>query len=249
MPTNLNPKPVPPSLPSLLSSAFARIAHGLRIARAYFGIGGSNNSGRGKLDSPDALRIFIHRNASHVAQSALYGYMKTRAGTRFPELFQTPELLASINLAKWQIYLACLSDLTLYSGLLLRAHIGSNASAQQIRPILRWMVTQTLSEVGTPQEAGEKFQANAARVLKRIASADLTPKQTQDPDTIFTASPQALVEWAPVADHLKELDTEIIRNSVRFRWHEVRRRLQKQLCAQEISISNGQWSEPICSPK
>ena len=31
------------------------------------------------------------------------------------------------------------------------------------------------------------------------------------------------MRWAPVKDELKELDEEIVRNSVRFRWQEVRR--------------------------
>jgi hypothetical protein len=42
-------------------------------------------------------------------------------------------------------------------------------------------------------------------------------------------SPPALVKWAPIIDELKRLDEAIVRNSVRFRWQEVRRDLRRDL--------------------
>ena len=44
-----------------------------------------------------------------------------------------------------------------------------------------------------------------------------------DQEAAFTESPTALVRWAPIIDELKQLDEDIVRNSVRFRWQEVRR--------------------------
>ena len=48
-------------------------------------------------------------------------------------------------------------------------------------------------------------------------------------EAAFTESPAGLVRWAPVMDELKELDEEIVRNSIRFRWQEVRRELARHL--------------------
>ena len=44
----------------------------------------------------------------------------------------------------------------------------------------------------------------------------------------------ALVRWAPIMPELKELDAEIVMNSVRFRWQEVRRELRSTLDAAKL---------------
>ena len=44
-----------------------------------------------------------------------------------------------------------------------------------------------------------------------------------DMEAAFTDSPASVVQWSPVIDKLKQLDEEIVRNSVRFHWQEVRR--------------------------
>ena len=46
---------------------------------------------------------------------------------------------------------------------------------------------------------------------------------------MFSASPEALFYWSPIADELKDLDEKIVRNSIRYRWIEVRRSLRKLL--------------------
>jgi 2'-5' RNA ligase len=53
-------------------------------------------------------------------------------------------------------------------------------------------------------------------------------------EAAFTESPAGLVRWAPVMDELKELDEEIVRNSVRFRWQEVRRDFSRHLDLQAV---------------
>jgi hypothetical protein len=53
-------------------------------------------------------------------------------------------------------------------------------------------------------------------------------------EAAFTESPAGLVRWAPVIDELKQLDEEIVRNSVRFRWQEVRRDFARHLDARAM---------------
>jgi hypothetical protein len=53
-------------------------------------------------------------------------------------------------------------------------------------------------------------------------------------EAAFSESPAGLVRWAPVMDELKELDEEIVRNSIRFRWQEVRRDFARHLDAQAV---------------
>ena len=200
-----------------------------RVLGEYVGLRGRAGAGSGEqyLDNPASLGAFLDSRASHIAQTSLYGYMKTRAGTRFPGLFENPAILASINIAKWQIWLACLSDLAVYSGVLIRARSGEPAA--QIRAMLLEIVAGVIEETAVPEEAGEGFLAGAQKVRERILSSDLDA--LQDDDSAFTESPQALVYWAPVADELKKRDVEIIRNSIRFRWQEVRRSVRRQLRA------------------
>lgn len=198
------------------------------LLKRYLGLG--RRAGAVALDTPGALGEFLDSRASHVAQTTLYGYLKTRAGTRFPALFEDPAMLASINIAKWHIWLACLSDVAVYSGVLMRLRTGQPAEA--VRAVLGRVVARTLDECGAGQEAGDDFAAAAGRVRERIASCDL--EALLDDDSAFTESPRALLYWAPIADELKRRDAEIVRNSVRFRWQEVRRDLRRRLRARQV---------------
>ncbi|MCY4326121.1 MAG: hypothetical protein OXC53_00830, partial [Rhodobacteraceae bacterium] len=50
----------------------------------------------------------------------------------------------------------------------------------------------------------------------------------------FSRSPVALAECSPVSDEFKKLDREIVMNSVRFRWNDVREQLAKRLDGDSI---------------
>lgn len=176
-----------------------------------------------------ALRTFLHTRSSHVAQMTLYGYLRTRAGTRFPELFDNDAFLVSLNIAKWHVWLACLSDLAAHvMGML---HRGG-APAPDARGLVLRLVEEILQETGTPTDAGPEFHAHAERVRSRLMLAGVP-----EDGAAFAESPDAVVYWAPIVDDLKQLDSEIVRNSVRFRWHEVQRELAHNLDPAAVMIS------------
>jgi hypothetical protein len=52
---------------------------------------------------------------------------------------------------------------------------------------------------------------------------------------IFSESPAALVRWAPIAPELKQFDQEIVENSIKFKWRDVRRDLGKRLDAAAVA--------------
>ena len=52
---------------------------------------------------------------------------------------------------------------------------------------------------------------------------------------IFTESPAALVRWSPIAPELKKYDREIVENSIRYAWREVRVRLLARLDADAVA--------------
>jgi hypothetical protein len=211
----------------LPSSLLSQLADRWRTFRDYLGAGRRRQE---PVADRAALGRFLNARASHVAQTSLYGYMRTRAGMRYPELFDDDGFVASINMAKWHVWLACLSDLGVYAGgLLVRQR---PEAAEWVASLMRAVVDDILRDTGVPEEAGDEFSPHADRVRERIARCEWgTVSEGED---AFTESPAALVHWAPIVDELKQLDEEIVRNSVRFRWQEVRRNLRQSLDAADV---------------
>jgi len=206
--------------------------------RSYFGLG--RESVPEPIDTPEALCRFLDKRASFVAQTSLYGYLRTRAGMRYPELFDDDPFVASINIAKWHVWLDCLSDLSVYAG----SRIAQQAPRELPR-VARMMVAAIdglLAQAGEPAEAGAAFAAHAQRVRDRVARTDWLAIGKDE--AAFTESPAGLVRWAPVMDELKELDEEIVRNSVRFRWQEIRSDFARHLDVPAVLGALPQPSSP-----
>ncbi len=196
----------------------------------YTGLGRSRSAQ--PIANPDTLAVFLKSRASHVAQTSLYGYLKTRAGTRFPEMFENPNLLLSMNRAKWQIWLACLSDLTVYVGGLIQQR--TQLENEQISRLLGMAIDSIMDETGLPADAPEEFPDTVERLKTRVANIDYS--SVSDDEFAFSESPDALFRWAPIADELKKRDRVIVKNSVRFRWQEIRRNARKLLEAEKLIV-------------
>lgn len=214
----------------LAKSLIERVVPGnlWRAVREYMGAGWWNR--REPVDDPTALKRFLTTRASFMAQSSLYGYLKTRAGVRFPELFASDAFIGSINIAKWNIWVACLADLSVYAGGLVAGRTG--APQADVARLMDAVVTAVLDATGKPGDAGSEFPQLVDQLRERLRACDWA--SVQDNETPFSESPGALVRWAPVIDELKRLDEEIVRNSVRFRWQDVRRDLRRDLDADAL---------------
>ena len=68
-----------------------------------------------KLSNLDELENFIQSKSAWVTQVTLYGYLKTRMGTRYVLHFDNDVFMASLDIAKWNIYSVALQDLTLFT--------------------------------------------------------------------------------------------------------------------------------------
>ena len=204
----------------------ARPASFWRVFRAYFGGG---RWGRGEpVADRDGLTRFLDSRSSFVAQISLYGYLRTRAGMRYPELFANDEFVKAIDAAKWQLWLACLSDLSVYAGGLLARRTGGDMA--WIYRLMGETLEAVLAASGTVHEP-----ARVERARARLAHCDWAV--VPDDATPFSESPRTLVECAPIIDELKQLDDPIVRNSVRFRWQQVRRELRRDLDADALMAS------------
>jgi len=186
-----------------------------------------------RIADRETLRQFLDSRASYVAQTTLYGYLRTRAGMQYPILFEDDVFVKSVNIAKWHVWLACLSDLAVFAGGLI-ARRGA-ASPDQVGPLMLAMFDAILDATGTPPDAGAEFHQHAQRVRSRLMLCNWTA--VADDATPFSESGPALVHWSPIVDDLKRHDAHIVRNSIRFVWQEVRRALRRDLDAAALMAS------------
>ena len=87
-----------------------------------------------KIKNLDDLETFVQTKSAWVTQVTLYGYLKTRMGTRYVLHFENDEFMSSVNLAKWNIYAVALQDLTFFTFSYLKANYNYNETenAQEI---------------------------------------------------------------------------------------------------------------------
>jgi hypothetical protein len=187
------------------------------------------------IDTLAGLNRFAATRAAFVGQKKLYEYLKTRMGTRYPTVFENDEYVASINVAKLHVVAACLSDLTVHAVAVATAGSGlahdvrSNAAR---RCFLDGIAG--LAEAGGDSAMSVRW---SEAFEKRLA--DIHWENSAAGHDAFSASPKALVRWAPIADELKRYDASIVRNSIRYAWNEVirdyRRRAVPEVLAAEIA--------------
>ena len=165
---------------------------------------------------------FIDSRAAFVSQITLYTYVKARAGTQYPKLFENADFLTSLKIARWHIYGAAVCDLTLFAAAQLQVHgrLSNNAAEQFAASIL----DDILPNYPQDDIADDKFAAMCERGKKRAAIADWSDIAVGP--AAFQSSSDAVFRWAPIADGLKCDDEEILRNSIHLRWIGVRRDLK-----------------------
>lgn len=179
----------------------------------------------GPIDSVAALEKFVSTRAAFVAQKTLYGYVKTRMGTRYPAMFEDKAIIASLNIAKMHVFAACLSDLSIYA--VATAIHGHSIPNDSSRELARRCYAAGLRNNSANAPAEFSAQDCIAEFGRRLSETDWQHGARQ-PDN-FTCGPATLVRWAPIADTLKKFDGEIIENSVRFAWRDVREQFNKRL--------------------
>ena len=79
---------------------------------------------KSKIKDLDELENFVQSKSAWVSQVTLYGYLKTRMGTRYVLHFENDEFMRSVNLAKWNIYAVALQDLTFFTFSYLKANLN-----------------------------------------------------------------------------------------------------------------------------
>ena len=162
------------------------------------------------INSKEDLQNFVQERSAHVTQTTLYGYLKTRIGTRYAIMVEDEKFSNSINIAKWNIYVAAISDLTLYvfSYLIDKKNLKENDAEIIFMNIINNELKNGLDQ---------KICENAKKeFISKIKSVNWEKFHSENP---FKDSGLALYNWSPIADELKVLDKEIVLNSIKLKWN------------------------------
>ena len=181
----------------------------------------------GPIDSTDALCSFVATRAAFIAQKTLYGYLKARMGTRYPSMFEDDVFASSIDIAKMHVFAACLSDLTLFA-------VSHALQDETVDDVLRRELALHCFRKGLADNEAAALSTSAFSVPEAVAAFErrLAFHDWHDGPrgpALFTASPAALFDWAPIAPALKKHDKEIVENSIKFKWRDIRDRFEKRI--------------------
>ena len=125
-------------------------------------------------------------------------------------MFEDEVFLKSINLAKWNIYMATLMDCTLYvfSYLIDKKNLKQNDALEIFIEIL-----ENEKSNGLENKLLEDTKIEFSQKLKEID----WKKYHQDKP--FKNSGLSLLKWSPIAENLKVFDKEIVLNSIKLKWN------------------------------
>ena len=162
------------------------------------------------INSKEDLQKFIQQRSAHITQNTLYGYLKTRMGHKFTIMVDDDVYSKSINIAKWNIYMVALTDLTFYVFSYLMSE--KNLKVENSKEIFSNIIEKEKAN-GLSLEIHDKAKAI---FLKRYEKIDFKKHYLENP---FEESCNALYHWSPVADELKTLDKKIVLNSMSLKWN------------------------------
>ena len=174
-----------------------------------------------KISNLDDLEDFIQSKSAWVTQVTLFGYLKTRMGTRYVLHFDNDEFMSSVNLAKWNIYAVALQDLTFFAFSHLKANNNYNTVDKAKEIFLKILDDETTNKM--PLDIIEEAKKNFNERLQNINW------DTYYSDLPFNPSALSLYKWAPIADELKNLDRKIVLNSVILKWDIVKKEFNERV--------------------
>ena len=174
-----------------------------------------------KISNLDELEDFIQSKSAWVTQVTLYGYLKTRMGTRYVLHFENDKFMASVNLAKWNMYAVAIQDLTFFTFSYLKTNLNYQDVDKAKEVFLKILDDETINKM--PIDIIEEAKKNFNERLQNINW------DTYYNDLPFNPSALSLYKWAPIAEELKQLDRKIVLNSVILKWDIVRKEFKERV--------------------
>ena len=142
-------------------------------------------------------------------------------GTRYVLHFDNDEFMKSVNEAKWNIYSVALQDLTLFSFSFMKVYFSFNKMDKAKEIFFKILDDETTNNMplNIIDEAKKNFE-------ERFIKIDWEKYYKERP---FNPSALSLFKWAPIADELKNLDRQIILNSVILKWDVIKKEFQNRI--------------------
>ena len=175
-----------------------------------------------KICNLSDLEDFIQTKSAWVTQVTLYGYLKTRMGTRYVLHFENDEFMKSVDSAKWNIYAVALQDLTFFTFSYLNANFNYQEYNNKAKEVFFNILDDEISNsmpLNIIDEAKTIFEERLKNINWNIYHDDLP----------FNSSALSLYKWAPIADELKKLDRKIVLNSVILKWDIVKKEFKERV--------------------
>lgn len=194
-----------------------------------------------RIATVEDLATFVRTRSSYIAQTSLHGYLKTRMGTSFQSYFQDPVFSESIRIASVKLFAACAADLAIFAAAT-TARDGALAPAAAADLACR-CYAEALDAGLEDGDLAHLSEDARQRVRARAAVTDWQAAAHRE--NAFAGSVDALVLYAPVIDEFKKADALIVRNSIRFRWRDVREQLRRRLDAPAIAGALGSQPGPV----
>ena len=174
---------------------------------------------RKKIRDLTDLENFIQKKSAWVSQVTLYGYLKTRMGTKYVLHFDDEKFLGSINTAKWNIYSIALQDLTFYTLSYLK--VIKNYQNTEKSKIIYNSILEKEKNNGMPEDI-----INSAKSIFQERYDNINWEKYFN-NLPFNKSALALYDWAPIAEELKTLDRKIVLNSMILKWDNIKEEFEK----------------------
>ena len=170
--------------------------------------------GEKKIKNFDDLKNFISKKSAYVSQFTLYGYLRTRmGGINFYKSLNDLPFNTSVNIARWNIFLVAVQDLLLFTF----SYIYNKQDRSVITNVNEFFkkILEEQQPFGLSVELKNKSIQEFEERIKKVnwhMCYKIKP---------FDKSCEALFTWAPIADQLKDLDKEIVINSMDVQWQNV----------------------------
>ena len=182
------------------------------------------------VESVDSPIDFVGSRSAYIAQTTLYGYMKTRMGTSFQRYFEDDGFSATLRVAAVKVAVACVDDLTIFA--VAKAAENGGLSPAAACALATCCYERAVDDVISQRDRIHIPADAAAKFKLRVQVTDWEKAAYRD--TAFVRSPEALVRYAPVVEEFMNDDSEIVRNSIRFRWIEIRKALTQRMDTEAV---------------
>ena len=172
-----------------------------------------------KIKNLNELEHFIQTKSAWVTQVTLYNYLKTRMGTRYVLHFDNDVFMASLDIARWNIYSVALQDLTLFTFSYLKVNFNYQNINQSKEIFFKILDSESSNKMPVDIIEGAKKTFN-----ERLQNINW---ETYYKELPFNPSALSLYKWAPIAEELKTLDRKIVLNSMILKWDNVEKEFKE----------------------